>query len=122
MSLKEKLQTLKSLDSEIVELVPEEELSKEIEQADEYKENIFRALTRIDKAQAIVSGTTATSGTAAATTTSGLTSTFTPRTERVKLPKLTLPRFNGDVMRWTTFWDSYESAVHNNNQLTNSTT
>ena len=119
MSLKEKLETLKSLDSEIVELVPEEELSKEIEQADEYKENIFRALTRIDKAQAIVSGTTATSGTAAATTTSGLTPTFTPRTKRVKL---TLPRFNGDVMRWTTFSDSYESAVHNSLMWTNSTT
>lgn len=40
-----------------------------------------------------------------------------PRMERVKLPKLTLPRFNGDVMKWTMFWDSYESAVHDNDQL-----
>ena len=35
LSLNEKLETLKLLDSKIVELTPEEELVKEIEQADE---------------------------------------------------------------------------------------
>lgn len=93
MSLKEKLDTLRSLDSEIVELIPEEELVKEIEQADEYKENVYLALTEINKAQ------TVTSATSVATPASGLlTSSTPPRTERAKLPKLTLPRFNGDVM------------------------
>ena len=45
----EKLETLKLLDSEIVELTPEEGLEDEIEQADGYKENVYRALTMIDK-------------------------------------------------------------------------
>ena len=35
----------------------------------------------------------------------------------VKLPKLTLRSFNGDITKWTSFWDSYESAIHNNGNL-----
>ena len=33
-------------------------------------------------------------------------------TDRVKLPKISLPHFRGDLLRWTAFWDSFESAVH----------
>ena len=31
-----------------------------------------------------------------------------------KLPKLMLPRFNGDNTKFPSFWDSFESAVDNN--------
>ena len=37
---------------------------------------------------------------------------------RVKLPKLSLKKFNGDLTKWMTFWDTFESAVHNNPALT----
>jgi len=33
------------------------------------------------------------------------------------LPKLTLPTFRGDITRWVSFWDSYESTIHSNFQL-----
>ena len=36
-----------------------------------------------------------------------------------RLPKLTLPRFGGDPLQWQTFWDSFESAVHLNDVITN---
>ena len=36
---------------------------------------------------------------------------------RVKLPNLSLKRFNGDLTKWMTFWDTFESAVHNNPTL-----
>ena len=36
---------------------------------------------------------------------------------RVKLPKLTLRPFNGDITTWKSFWDSYESAIHDNREL-----
>ena len=32
---------------------------------------------------------------------------------RTRLPKLTLPKFKGNVANWTTFWDSFQSAIHN---------
>ena len=36
---------------------------------------------------------------------------------KVKLPKIYLPRFKGNPICWTAFWDSYESAVHLNSTL-----
>ena len=36
---------------------------------------------------------------------------------QAKLPKLSLPIFNGDVTEWPTFWDSNEAAVHKNASL-----
>ncbi len=36
---------------------------------------------------------------------------------RVKLPKITLPHFAGNLVKWPVFWDSYESAIHNNAEL-----
>ena len=32
--------------------------------------------------------------------------------KRVKLPTIGLPEFNGDVLEWTAFWDSFSSTVH----------
>ena len=40
-----------------------------------------------------------------------------PRGGKVKLPKLTLRKFSGDPTAWTPFWDSYESAIHLNPDL-----
>lgn len=36
---------------------------------------------------------------------------------RVKLPKLTLKRFNGDLTKWTTFWDCFNASIHSNPTL-----
>ena len=34
-----------------------------------------------------------------------------------KLPKLTMPSFSGDYLRWTEFWETYEVNVHNNRKI-----
>ena len=31
---------------------------------------------------------------------------------QVKLPKLSIRKFNGDLTRWVTFWDSFSSSIH----------
>ena len=36
---------------------------------------------------------------------------------RPKLPELTIKKFDGDITTWKGFWDTYESAVHNNEEL-----
>jgi hypothetical protein len=33
------------------------------------------------------------------------------------LPKLSLAKFKGEVTKWNTFWDSFESAIHTNNDI-----
>ena len=40
-------------------------------------------------------------------------------TAKRRLPKITLPRFNGDVTKWNTFWDSFDSAIHSNTDIAN---
>ena len=33
------------------------------------------------------------------------------------MPKLQLKPYGGELTKWTSFWDSFESAVHNNREL-----
>ena len=37
---------------------------------------------------------------------------------RVKLPKLSLRKFNGDLTSWTPFWESFKSSIHENDEIT----
>ena len=37
---------------------------------------------------------------------------------KAKLPKLTLPKFRGEFTKWKTFWDSFQSAAHDNPEIT----
>ena len=39
------------------------------------------------------------------------------RSSHVQLPKLQLRSFSGDLTKWTNFWESFESPVHNNENL-----
>ena len=36
----------------------------------------------------------------------------------VRIPKISLPRFNGDITRFYSFWQSFESAIDKNDSLT----
>ena len=38
---------------------------------------------------------------------------------KLRLPKLSIKKFNGNLTAWTTFWDSFESTIHLNPELTN---
>ena len=49
MSLQEKLVVLKGLDAEIVELVEEDAVMEEIEQADTFKEEAYTIMIKIDQ-------------------------------------------------------------------------
>ena len=35
----------------------------------------------------------------------------------IKLPKLELEKFHGDIFKWQEFWDSYEATIHKSNSL-----
>ena len=37
----------------------------------------------------------------------------------VKLPKLSMKKFSGNLTTWTTFWDSFKATVHANPDLSN---
>ena len=94
-----------------MELTGEDDLADEIEQADDYKSGVNVAMVRIDKAIA------ATPITPPARMATPEPVPVRALEHRVKLPKLTLKPFNGDITHWTTFWDSFKSAIHENSAL-----
>ncbi|GFW67340.1 DUF1758 domain-containing protein [Trichonephila clavipes] len=36
---------------------------------------------------------------------------------KVKLPKLIIPKFYGEINQWLSFWNSFKTAIHDNNSL-----
>ncbi|MCG8625962.1 MAG: hypothetical protein MJE68_28690, partial [Proteobacteria bacterium] len=120
-NLSTKLTTLETLNKEIVDLVPEDQLEEEIGRADKYSEKIQRTLLRISKALRSTPPTdksrdlpppgpvdpspscpdppppdpsdpsTASGGIAASS--------------KVKLPKISMPHFKGNPIYWTAFWE-----------------
>ena len=94
----------------------ETELTQETEQVDTYRETLFPALIKTDElleaARLPASrwhGSTSTDCTPTITTTT--------RSNPVRLPKLQLRRFAGDLTKWMGFWQSFEVAVNSNGDL-----
>ena len=101
----------------MIDLIEEEEaLASEIEQADDYKEGVFRALIRIDR----ITEAPPTSISLTASAEGGVRAPPPAPDSRwscERLPKLQLRSFGGELTRWTSFWESLESAVHTNDDL-----
>ena len=38
-------------------------------------------------------------------------------TAKVRLAKLEIEKFDGDVINWSSFWDQFSSAIHENDSL-----
>ena len=114
MSLQEKLDVLKQLDGEMLELVDEEGLAEDIEQSDEFKERIYAAVIRIEECHPWALGPPS-AGTPRPKDPAGPSPA--PPVNKVKLRTLTIRPFNGELTAWTTFWDSYKAAVHDNPAL-----
>ena len=111
-NLSDKLDTIKALNAETIELIEDETaLADEIEQADNYKEGIYEALLKIDQE------TKSPNPPAASLATVGGMAPASTSSGRVRLPKLQLRSFSGDITKWTGFWESFESAIHTNAEL-----
>ena len=101
-----KLKAFTSLDGEIVELCPEDEIEREIEDSESITAKLISAKRKINLA---LKKENSRDKTPAMFHTADTAVAGKPR-----LPKLTLQKFRGDVTNWSAFWDSYKSAVHDN--------
>lgn len=122
LALKEKIEVLKNLDREILTLmadVDQEEIEidmeKEIEEADNLSSELMKAVIDIDELIENFS-TRENSGTVPGTAPI-VHVQATTKTVRAKLPKLEVRKFSGHMQDWQEFWESFESAVHNNEEL-----
>ena len=108
LSLQEKMGILKQLDCEVVNLVKEEEIAEELEQADVYMEDVYDVMAKLELLQR---NSTADPSVAMAVRREATSES------KVKLPKLTIQPFKGELTTWSTFWDSYQVAIHKNRLL-----
>ena len=120
-SLKDKVEALKNLDAAIVELLSmskeenaAEELAKEIEESDD---NIAEMQKVILNVSDITSEAIVQSATVSNDTLNSSMSSETKKTIRAKLPKLEARKFGVRLQEWQEFWDSFDSAVNQNEGL-----
>ena len=105
LALNEKLEVIKALDTEVIELIQDDRL------------DAISALLSVDHLLKRLNPTPVTT-TASVREPSTHASSYASHT-KVKLPKLQLRSFSGDLTHWMSFWDSFQTAVHNNEQLSN---
>ena len=111
-SLEEKVELLKKLDVEILDYIEEDALADEVAQLNDLAGAVYSAIIMANTVHPPLSSITP-----SAHSTRLVSSPVTPSHDRVRLPKLTLRSFAGDMTQCPTFWDSFKSAVHDNDQL-----
>ena len=102
----EKEKTISEMDKEIEDLTEENDLEEELDNSLRYMDQIIRRKTRIKRILKAVkedSGDGSQKG-------AGLHGNAIG----VKLPKLVIERFSGDISLWQTFWSQFEAAIHKN--------
>ena len=110
--LSAKEDSLTDLDKGIEDETPTDELEAEIASTQDYQEHILlwkaRASRLIQRERDTVS---------ARVSNASLSSARSPSQQTVKLPKLVIEKYGGEVSRWQEFWSQYETAIHNNETL-----
>ena len=98
-----KLKVLSDIDKDILSKCDVGEIEHEIEESEAITAKIMNCQQRIHEA---IRAPTEPS------VVHNPTSVPTSTPMKPKLPKLTLPKFKGELTSWTTFWDSFKSTVH----------
>ena len=107
--LQSKLTVLQKIDNDILALCAVDDIEGEIDESEIITARILDYRKRIE---VFIKPS---SETATATAAVSLPAIVTPAvipTARTRLPKLELQKFRGNVIGWTSFWDSFKSAVH----------
>ena len=122
--LLEKQKTLSKIDQEVLELCELTEIEREIQESENIVSKILETKQQIEEVQKEVQVETEVNRTSNAPKTRSDRSCVTERRmfatlrqAKPKLPKLVLPKFRGDITTFSTFIDSFESAIDKNPEL-----
>ena len=93
-------------------------IDKEIDEASTYKQNILIAVSNIDDQLAKLTVNTPSLMRSDSQGRAAASSSISSGTRvKVKLPKLEIRKFSGQIYEWKEFWDAFSSAVHDNYDL-----
>ena len=112
--LEGKQKSLTEIDQEILSVCEVEAIDEEIEVSEEVTASIICMKGKIENAMKANVSNQQHVGSPQATA-----QPVSQNVVRTRLPKLSLPKFKGDVTKWNTFWDSFQSAVHRNEGISN---
>ncbi|UYV84874.1 hypothetical protein LAZ67_X003824 [Cordylochernes scorpioides] len=115
--LNESFNELKLVDHEIETLLETDDLERELQGVEEYREKYitwrFRANKKIRQSDF--------HGENIPNSNSRIDENemrhYVPSCTTVKLPKLMISKFYGNFSEWLTFWNSFDAAIHQNNSL-----
>ncbi|ESO98545.1 hypothetical protein LOTGIDRAFT_174191 [Lottia gigantea] len=108
ISLVEKKAIIDSYNDKILELMnDEEEIITDIVEASEFSDEINRTVLKIKLSLEVPAANPASQNVIS----SVVDTRPVPVSSKIKLPKLTLPRFGGEHKKWASFWDSFQAAV-----------
>ncbi|XP_031355228.1 uncharacterized protein LOC116179570 [Photinus pyralis] len=118
--------SLKRVNIEVASEIPVDKIESECEKIIEYEDKAVAAIARLEFELSSAGGKYAASIVDAEEDVGSITaegraaraaSTRAETKRAVRLPKLELVKFNGDYKMWPAFWEQFETAVHNNNDL-----
>ena len=115
--LLEKIDKVKEIDQKILDILPQEESEKELQDILVLEDLHFELLAKIDGC--LKKAPPPPSLRSLDISYSGSTPRTTQTKDvRVKLPKLELSKFDGDIINWQGFWDQFLIAIHENHKFT----
>ena len=134
VQLKEKQRELKELDEKVLNYLlkkeDEDACDKEVEDASEYAEKVTDALIGIEEELRKNDETSSGSLKKVRSNRESLTSEKSDGSDveekgrysekrriRVKLPQLEMKKFSGKIHEFQEFWDSFSSAIHENDEM-----
>ncbi|XP_032218797.1 uncharacterized protein LOC116601971 [Nematostella vectensis] len=121
-SAKEKAETVRALDDEVIELSAEKEDSEELEaiitEGDEMRARLHEVIHGMEGLMALWDQAASPAISPASLPSSpARSSTSTEARVRARLPEVEVPKFGGKIQEWPEFWDSFESAIDSNGAL-----
>ena len=121
--LEDRRTELKRLDEEILDTLldgaEDEEINKETDETNEYREKIGCTILAIKEAVQKPSLENWSRSNSVESLMSTTSSNGGVKKAQVKLPKFNLRSFSGKVHEWQEFWDGFNSAIHQNENLAN---
>ena len=117
-SIDTKLKTLKDIDDQLFDVTPVEDLEMAIIEADDYIESIQTKVRKL-RISAITVDPPINAHVVGRDGSTMNNSPMALSNRRVNLPKLQLPTFDGNILKWTPFYDGFCAAVHNDDNLDN---